>query len=35
VYPTIRDWAERHYEEILTARAAYDERAAREPGPVA
>jgi DNA-binding HxlR family transcriptional regulator len=34
LFHAIRQWAEGHYEEILTARAAYDERATREPQPV-
>jgi DNA-binding HxlR family transcriptional regulator len=34
LFHAIRDWAEKHYEEILTARQVYDERAGRDPEPV-
>lgn len=34
LFHAIRDWAEQHHAEILSAREAYDERAAREPEPV-
>jgi len=34
LFHAIRDWAEKHYAEILTARENYDERAAQEPQPI-
>jgi DNA-binding HxlR family transcriptional regulator len=34
LFHAIRDWAEVHYEAILTAREHYDERAAQEPKPI-
>jgi DNA-binding HxlR family transcriptional regulator len=34
LFHAIRDWAEDHYEQILAARNAYDERLTQEPQPV-